>query len=480
MLDKLLIIDDKPSIRDVLKNLFEDEDIDVFVAPSSESGLAIIKEHRPNVALVDIMLPGKSGLEFLKEVKKIDSKIAIIIATGHNTTQNAIEAMKNGAFDYIVKPFDLLQVKEVVAKGLASNQLSRKVKFSHDSSDDPDGSHDEDIMIGASPQMVDIWKKVGKVSSSNETVLIEGESGTGKELLARAIHSNSSRSHRFFLAVNCAAMPENLLESDLFGHERGAFTDAHTRRIGKFEQCNGGTLFLDEISEMSLANQSKLLRVLENQSFHRVGGNEEIHTDVRVIAAANSNLQAGVNSKRFRLDLYYRLRVVSFQLPPLRERRQDIPLLIDLFVRKNAAKYGKQNLRIAQETVRFLSSLPWEGNIRELKNAISAAVVFASGEVLQPDDFSQLLEREKQQPFADGKTADHFQESVKRSFHELCITRPDNIFQQLCGELEQQLVNLAVVHCNNNQVAAAKLLGISRNTLRKRLELANEPKQENT
>jgi len=480
MLVKLLIIDDDQVIRDVLKGIFEDQSFEIFLAADGESGLSIIREHRPNLAIIDINLPGKSGLEILKDAKQIDSKISVIIATGYNTTQNAIEAMKFGAFDYLAKPFNILEVQEVVAKGLASNLLSRKVKFSLESSEIIGDSPDEDIMIGSSPQMMEIWKKIGRVATSDETVLIEGESGTGKELLARAIYTNSARNHRPFLAVNCAAMPENLLESDLFGHEKGAFTDAQTRRIGKFEQCNGGTLFLDEISEMSLLNQSKLLRVLENKSFQRVGGNEEIHTDIRIVAAANRNLQEEVNRGRFRLDLFYRLQVVSFHIPPLRERQEDIPLLIDLFVRQNAIKYGKKNLRVTPETVNFLSSLHWKGNIRELKNAISAAVVFTTGEVLQPDDFNQLRQQKPQQVFGESNKADHFRDCVKKAFQELCTNQPGTIFQLLSSRLEQHLVDLAMAHCNSNQVAAAKLLGISRNTLRRRLGEGNDAGQEAT
>ncbi|MGK2905565.1 MAG: sigma-54-dependent transcriptional regulator [Desulfuromonadales bacterium] len=480
MVHKLLIIDDDPAIRDVLKNSFEDKNFHIFLAADGESGIKVIREHRPNVAIIDIQLPGKSGLDILKEAKRIDDRLSVIIATGYNTTQNAIESMKSGAFDYLVKPFNILKVQEVVAKGLASNLLSKNVKFSLGPTEILDSSSDEDIMIGSSPKMVEIWKKIGRVATSDETVLIEGESGTGKELLARALYSNSARRHKPFLAVNCAAMPENLLESDLFGHERGAFTDAHTRRIGKFEQCNGGTLFLDEISEMSLLNQSKLLRVLENKSFQRVGGNEEIQTDVRIIAAANRNLQADVNRNRFRLDLFYRLQVITFHLPPLRQRQEDIPLLVDFFVRQNAIKYGKKNLSLTPRTVQFLSSLHWEGNIRELKNAISAAVVFTTGEVLQPDDFSQLKQVNYRQAFGDPYKLDHFRECVKTAFPELCSNWPGTIFQRLSSKLETHLVDLAMEHCNNNQVAAAKLLGISRNTLRKRLDCTGDIGQDVT
>lgn len=467
---RLLIVDDDSAIRDVLNNTFLDQDFEVFMAEDGDSGLDLLREHRPNVAIIDINLPGKSGFEILKESKQIDSRIAVIIATGNSTTQNAIEAMKFGAFDYITKPFDLLHVRAVVGKALDSNLLSRKVNFSRKGSELPDRPIDEDMMIGSSTQMLEIWKKVGKVATSDETVLIEGDSGTGKELLARAIYSNSLRKHRAFMAVNCAAMPENLLESELFGHEKGAFTDAQTRRVGKFEQCNGGTLFLDEISEMSMANQSKFLRVLENQSFHRLGGNEEIKVDVRIIAAANRNLQDAVIKEKFRLDLFYRLRVVGFQLPRLCERPGDIPELIELFIKQNAIKSGRKNLRVTPGTVNFLSSLPWKGNIRELKNAISSAVVFSTGEVLQPDDFVELKQGNNQQVPADKSRLTDLGGYVREVFPELCRTRPGQIFQELCLELESSLVDMAMEHCDNNQVAAAKLLGISRNTLRKRLE----------
>lgn len=470
MLAKLLIIDDDPAVCDVLNNTFKDLDYEIFLALDGDSGLAVVNEHRPNVAIIDINLPGKSGFELLKEAKQVDSKISVIIATGQTTTQNAIEAMKVGAFDYITKPFDLLSVREVVDKALHSNLLSRKVNFTAKEINIQDSPRDADLMIGSSPQMLEIWKKVGRVASSDATVLIEGDSGTGKELLARAIYSNSLRKHRPFMAVNCAALPENLLESELFGHEKGAFTDAHTRRIGKFEQCNGATLFLDEIYEMSLANQSKLLRVLENQSFQRVGGNEEIKTDVRIIAAANRNLLDAVENKKFRLDLYYRLRVVNFHLPRLRERIEDIPLLIDLFVRQNALEYGKKNLHVTPETLNYLSSLPWEGNIRELKNAISSAVVFSSGEVLQIEDFVELNQAHQQCMSIGESESDNLGSFVKRVFPELCRTQPGFIFQRLCSELEKHLVDMAMSRCSNNQVAASKLLGISRNTLRKRLE----------
>ena len=312
---KLLILDDEQNILQMLKPCFQ-EDVELFLETESEVALRRIAVERPNVAILDINLPGKSGLEVLKEAKKIDPGLAVIMATGFGTTQTAIEAMKLGAYDYLTKPFDIKKMQAIVNKALECNHLSRKVRYTRESDAISVDEADTDIMIGSSPEMIEIWKMVGKVADSDATVLIQGDSGTGKELLARAIYNNSRRRNRSFLAVNCAALPENLLESELFGHEKGAFTDAHSRRIGKFEQCNGGTIFLDEIGEMSPANQGKLLRVLENQEFERVGGNETIRVDVRIIAATNRSLVNAVKDKNFRMDLFYRLRVVSFYLPP--------------------------------------------------------------------------------------------------------------------------------------------------------------------
>ena len=481
MVPKLLIIDDDHAILDLLQHAFADCNYEIFQAADGQVGLDLIKNHRPNVAIIDINLPGMSGLNILKEIKAISLGITVIITTGENTTHNAIEAMKSGAYEYLVKPFDIKKMLETVSRGISSNQLSRKVKFSQGKKAAKNPSPDEDIMIGSSPPMVEIWKMVGKIAESDETVLIQGESGTGKELLARAIYSNSVRKNQPFLALNCAALPESLLESELFGHEKGAFTDAHSRRIGKFEQCNGGTLLLDEISEMSLVSQGKLLRLIENQSFQRIGGNEEIHSDVRVIAATNKNLIDAVRAKKFRLDLYYRLRVVNFQLPALRERRDDIPLLVDLFIQQYAAKYNKKQLEIAPETMQMLISQEWEGNIRELKNAISAAVVFSTEEVLQPGNFKQFPHASEQRDYLEKDLTDQLKAYIKQRFPELCRKQAGSIFPLFCTEIEETLVDLALDRCDNNQVAAAKLLGISRNTLRKRLErISTDQKETNT
>ncbi|UFS70437.1 sigma-54 dependent transcriptional regulator [Geomonas sp. RF6] len=476
MTAKLLILDDDHDILLMLKTVFAGEDFEVFLESDSESALRRLVADRPNVAIIDIGLPQKSGLEVLQEAKKIDPGLAVIMATGYKTTKNAIEAMKFGAFDYVTKPFDTGKLKAAAKKALECNLLSRKVRYTKERPNmvvEEDLS--EDVMIGSSPEMIEIWKMVGSVADSDATVLIQGESGTGKELLARAVYNNSKRKNRPFLAVNCAALPESLLESELFGHEKGAFTDAHSRRIGKFEQCNGGTIFLDEIGEMSLANQGKFLRVLENQEFERVGGNETIKVDVRVIAATNKSLLNSVKEKSFRMDLFYRLRVVNFFLPPLRDRAEDVPLLVDLFVRKFSKKYGKNIKGVAPETMALLVNHPWEGNIRELKNVINSATVFCRGDILVPADFESFLKakvgfKEIDLEAAGDDYYEVFWSMLEPVFDGICQRNKGTIYESVNMGLEKALIHMAMEKSNNNQVFAAKLLGISRNTLRDRLE----------
>jgi DNA-binding NtrC family response regulator len=470
-----LVLDDDQAILELLNTVFTDEDMEVLLESDYESALRRIMTDRPNAAIFDIRLPGKSGLEVLREAKKVDPALAVIMATGYKTTQNAIEAMKFGAYDYQTKPFDLKKLKITVAKAVECNLLSRKVRYTRDRDQLNEDTGDADIMIGSSPEMIEIWKMVGQVADSDTTVLIQGESGTGKELLARAVYNNSRRKNRQFLAVNCSALPEALLESELFGHEKGAFTDAHTRRIGKFEQCNGGTIFLDEIGETSMANQGKLLRVLENQEFERVGGNETIKVDVRIIAATNRSLVTAVKEKVFRMDMFYRLRVVSFFLPPLRERIEDMPLLADLFIRKFSLKYGKNIKGIAADALDLLGTHPWEGNIRELKNVINSAVVFSKGEMLMPSDFESLLQAKVGFKEVDLEKAGDdyyavFWSMLEPVFDSLCLRSKGSIYESINMGLEKALVHMAMDKSNKNQVLAAKLLGISRNTLRDRLE----------
>lgn len=475
MKPKLLILDDDETNIDLLQQAFADSNMKLFVATNTASALRCIMQERPNVALMDINAPLKSGLEILREVKTIDRGLAVIIMTNSNLTQSAIEYIKHGAYDLLSKPFDLSHLKKIVQKALKHNLLSRKVRFTHSRSHIDEASHEEDLMIGSSPQMMEIWKMVGRIADSDAAVLITGESGTGKELLARAIYSTSARNHQQFLAVNCAALQETLLESELFGHEKGAFTDAHCQRIGKFEQCNGGTIFLDEIGEMSLTNQGKLLRAIETQEFERVGGNETIKVDVRIIAATNRDLPTAVKEKRFRMELYYRLRVITFSLPPLRERPEDIPLLADLYLHKYSLKNSKSVSRLSPEALDFLINYPWEGNIRELQNAINAAVVMSNKTILQPEDFTTL----KASGTLAGETApavmsadyyEIFNSMLKPVFDEICKRNSGKVFTQVNSCVEKALISMVMTKCDHNQVLAAKILGLSRTTLRNRIE----------
>lgn len=475
MKSKLLILDDDETNIDLLRQAFADSNMELFVATDTASALRCIMQERPNVALMDISAPLKSGLEILREVKNIDRGLAVIIMTNSNLTQSAIEYIKHGAYDLLSKPFDLSLLKKIVQKALKHNLLSRKVRFTQNRSHIDEASHEEDLMIGSSPQMMEIWKMVGRIADSDAAVLITGESGTGKELLARAIYSTSARNHHQFLAVNCAALQETLLESELFGHEKGAFTDAHCQRIGKFEQCNGGTIFLDEIGEMSLTNQGKLLRAIETQEFERVGGNETKKVDVRIIAATNRDLPTAVKEKRFRMELYYRLRVITFSLPPLRERPEDIPLLADLYLHKYSLKNSKSVSRLSPEALDFLINYPWEGNIRELQNAINAAVVMSNKTILQPDDFTTL----KASGTLAGETApavmsadyyEIFNSMLKPVFDEICKRDSGKVFTRVNSCVEKALINMVMTRCDHNQVLAARILGVSRTTLRNRID----------
>jgi len=477
MKSKLLILDDDVAILQLLAAVFEDEDVELILESDSDAAVKSVLTEHPNVAILDICLPKKSGLEVLREIKAIDPGLSVIMTTGYRTTQNAIEAMKHGAYEYLTKPFDIEKLKEVSRKALECNLLNRKVHYAEISDQIADSELEEDIMIGSSPQMIQIWKMVGKVADSDASVLIQGPSGTGKELLARAIYNNSRRSDKTFLAVNCAAIPENLLESELFGHEKGAFTDAHSRRIGKFEQCNGGTIFLDEIGEMSLSNQGKLLRVLENQDFERVGGNETIKVNVRVIAATNFSLVNAVKEKKFRLDLFYRLRVVSFYLPPLQERLEDLPLLVNLFVKKYSRQYEKRVKGVSPAAFDILMKHPWEGNIRELKNVINSSTLFCKGDILLPEDFDSLLnvktnlkKTEIDHENGDDEYFAAFCAMLEPAFPDICRRENGNVYEKITNGLEKAVIHLALCKSNKNQVITSKLLGISRNTLRDRLE----------
>jgi two-component system nitrogen regulation response regulator GlnG len=417
---------------------------------------------------------GLSGLETLRRLRQMDAKQMVIMMTAYGTTQTAIEAMKLGAYDYLLKPFDVPRLKQIVLNALKGARDMRQV-VSYESLL---ASEDYDVgIIGRSEAMHNVFKIIGQLAASTATVLVTGESGTGKELVARAIYHHSQRSALPFLAINCAALPENLLESELFGHEKGAFTGASSQRIGKFEQCHGGTIFLDEIGDMALATQAKILRVLQSGSFERVGGNLTIKTDVRVIAATHKALEQAVAAREFREDLFYRLNVVRIHIPPLRERRDDIPLLVNYFLKKYSQTEAHPPKSIAAAAVQTMQRFHWPGNVRELENMIQRGIVMAKGDVLLPGDLPALIScapasasERPSAPSAAGvpdetKPAD--MPSLSRMLFQWARENPQ---LKILPAVERELIIQSLLETKGNQVRAAKLLGITRATLRKRVE----------
>src|SRR5580658_4347313 len=380
---KLLLIDDEADVQYSFRRIFDSPEIELATAASGEEGLKLIPKFKPDLVIMDIRMGGISGLETLRKIRQIDSKLLVILMTAYGTTQMAIEAMKLGAYDYLLKPFDVPKLKEIVAGALKTARDMKQVVSYEPLLESEDY---EQGIVGRSELMQRVFKMIGQLAGSDATALITGESGTGKELVARAIYHHSERVSKPFLAVNCAAIPEPLLESELFGYERGAFTGAAAQRIGRFEQCNQGTIFLDEIGDMTPATQTKILRVLQSGTFERVGGNEPLKVDVRVIAATNKPLEAAVAARQFREDLFYRLNVVRIQIPPLRDRREDIPMLVNYFLKKLAREQQRQPKSIAASVIKALEKYHWPGNVRELENAIRRAHVLAkSGAILQAD-----------------------------------------------------------------------------------------------
>ena len=479
-MNKVLLIDDEADVQYSFRRIFEGDQIQITTAGSGEEGLKIIPRLKPDLVIMDVRMGGITGLEALRRLREMNAKQLVIMMTAFGTTQTAIEAMKLGAYDYLLKPFDVPKLKQIVAGALKAARDMKQVVSYQPLLDSED--HDLGI-IGRSEPMQNVYKLIGQLAASDATALITGESGTGKELVARAIYHHSKRSEQPFLAINCAAIPENLLESELFGHERGAFTGATAQRIGKFEQCDHGTIFLDEIGDMSLATQTKMLRVLQSGSFERVGGNNPIKVDVRVIAATNKPLEEAVAAREFREDLFYRLNVVRVHLPPLRERRDDISLLSNCFIRRLGGKGGKS---IANQTLKVLELYDWPGNVRELENAMERATVVAKGNVILPSDLPPEISGVQSSGFKvqDSKFdvqgrggAQNLSDSaggfstdligLSQKLFEWARQQPD---LKVLPAVERELVIQALTETKGNQIQAAKLLGITRATLRKRVE----------
>jgi nitrogen regulation protein NR(I) len=471
VMDKLLLIDDEADVQYSFRRIFDSPEIEIVTASSGEEGLKLIPKFQPDLVMMDVRMTGMTGLETLRKLRQTDARLPVIIMTAYGTTQTAIEAMKLGAYDYVLKPFDVPKLKALVFNALEAARAMKKVVSYEPLLE----SEDYDIgIVGRTEAMQSVFKLIGQLAMSDATALITGESGTGKELIARAIYHHGKRSEKPFLAINCAAIPENLLESELFGHERGAFTGASHQRIGKFEQCNGGTLFLDEIGDMTPATQTKILRVLQNGTFERVGGNQPIKVDVRIIAATNKPLEEAVADKSFREDLFYRLNVVRIRVPALRERPADIPLLVEYFLKKFAQKNAQPIKAIADSAVRALESYAWPGNVRELENVIHRALVVSKGDAILASDLPAEVTRASSSERRDATAAvssvtieTNDTSAIAAALFRIARRDPK---LKLIPFVERELVIHALKETHGNQVQAAKLLGITRATLRKRVE----------
>jgi two-component system nitrogen regulation response regulator GlnG len=460
----VLLIDDEISILHAFRRALREPDITLVTAATATEGLEQLR-HRPDVILLDINLPDISGLEAFRRIRQLDARIPVIFITGHGTTDTAIEAMKLGAYDYLLKPLELPELRDKLARAFEISRLMHVPAVLPAEAEAPPGQ--SDILVGRCPAMQEVYKAIGRVASQDVTVFLQGESGTGKELVARAIYQHSRRSSGPFLALNCAAIPEPLLESELFGHERGAFTGAERKRIGKFEQCNGGTLFLDEVGDITPLTQTKLLRVLQEQQFERVGGNETIRTDVRLIAATNHDLEELVPSGRFRGDLYYRLSVFTIRLPSLRERGEDIRLLIDHFVKRFSHELGKDVQMVAPEAVEVLRRYGWPGNVRELQSVLKQALLHATGPVLLPD-FLPASVRGKEVT-VEGNGGPAALPDWDRFLAERLQAGSSDLYAEALGLMERRLLTAVLRHTGGNQLQAAKILGITRGSLRNKI-----------
>ncbi len=469
----ILLVDDDKDLSQSLANLFDPEKFRFeFLDDGLEVGEYVREHDDVDLVMLDVNLPSLSGLDVLRQIKQIKDNLPVIVISGFVSTENAIEAMREGAFEYLTKPFEIQKLIDMVNKACGYSAKPKPLEVPVEEVD-----HEVDEIIGQSPEIVEIAKLIGQVAKTSAAVLIFGESGTGKELVARAIHRNSPRSNSSFLSVNCAALPETLLESELFGHEKGAFTGAYFRRIGKFEQAHKGTLFLDEIGDMSMLTQSKLLRVLQEKQFERVGGNESITTDVRIIAATNKSLVQCMKEGSFRVDLFYRLKVVSIYIPPLRERKSDIPLLVDHFVKKFANQLQVPAKKISKKGMQVLSKYSWPGNVRELENNLHTAMVMSKNDTLQPEDFPMYSEEggglDLDLDVLKDDYTDTFMKIIDPIMPKLISNSPGQIYHFLSSALERAMLSSALKHFESNQVKTSEILGISRNTLRDRIAKYN-------
>jgi len=451
----ILVVDDEPNYRIVLSELLNDEGYTVFTADSAQQAMNIVKDTDLDLVLTDMRMPGKDGLQLLSEIKSFNSFLPVIMVTAFAEVDKAVTAMQEGAFNYLTKPFKNDELLISIKKAIDHYSVLRENLRLRDEMKTRYGFAS---LIGKNAAMQHLYAMIEKVAPTNSSILITGESGTGKELVARAVHMNSPRKDAPFISVNCAALPENLLESELFGHEKGAFTGAVSLRKGRFELAHDGSLFLDEIGELPLSLQAKLLRVLQEHTFERVGGSRSISVDVRIITATNKDLREEVDEGNFREDLFYRLNVVHLHLPPLRERLDDIPMLVSHFLNKQKKLLNKDKLEISPEALRFLTRLPWEGNIRELENTIERAAILCSNNRIDPEDV---------QPDTDMAYAN------PRLGHDLDIDRiapPGSRLPEVLDTIEKKMIEKALEKAQNVQTHAAEELGITKSLLQYKMK----------
>jgi two-component system, NtrC family, nitrogen regulation response regulator GlnG len=461
-MSKLLVVDDEPIICHSFRRIFSSPEVELVTAGTVADGWRRFESDRPDVIVLDLQLPDGTGLELFDRVRASDPKRPVIFITAHGTTDAAIEAMKNGAFDYLTKPLDLEGMSRLLERAFEAARLMR----------DPAALPEDlptDRIVGRSVVMQGMCKQIGRIAPQDVNVLILGESGVGKELVARAIYQHSKRAGRPFLAINCGAMPENLVESELFGHEQGAFTGADRRRIGKFEQCQDGTLLLDEIGDMPLPAQAKMLRLLQEQRFERVGGNQSISTRVRVLAATNQNLDKLIAEGNFRSDLYYRLKVVTIQVPALRDRKGDIPELAHHFLFQYVQSARRDIRGFAPESLDLLQQYDWPGNVRELQNCIHGAVLQTAGRTILQSELPGLSARPSMSQTTSA--ADHSDakldlgETIEAMFRD----GEGNVRDRIVALVERELIGRALRFTHGHQSQASELLGINRTTLRHKL-----------
>ena len=478
-INNILVADDEESMRWVLSKALKKKGFAVDLARDGDEALRYIRTNTYDLAILDIKMPGLSGLELLDRVRELKSDLLVVIMTAEASMKNAVEAMKRGAYDYLTKPFDLDVIDAIIEKVNRAREMTSQVTLLKEEL--KDRYQLEKTIIGNSPAMREIYKTIGKVAPSDVTVLVQGESGTGKELIARAIHFNSKRLGKPFIALNCAAIPKELLESELFGFEKGAFTGATERKLGKFEQANGGTIFLDEIGDMPIDLQAKILRVLQEKEVTRTGGNQSISVDVRIVAATNQDLEESVRRKAFREDLYYRLNVIPLRLVPLRERSEDIPLLVEYFLAKICAELEVPVKRFSPDALRLLTGYGWPGNVRELENTIKRAVILSSDPLLTVADFPGLrVQKGGELVQSEELSLEGIVDiKLRGSFTNMEKMESGDVYTMVLEQVERPLIRFVLEKTRGNQVRAADILGINRNTLRKKItELGIEVKRD--